>query len=187
MRLFVALTPPAAVLDEIGAAVARVRDLAPRLRWTSTPQWHLTLAFLGEVEPDTLPELTGRLARAARRHEPMPLAFTGAGRFDGRVLWLGVEGGGREPVAALARSVTAAARRSGIAVEDRRYRPHLTLARSSAPTDLRPLVDALRGFAGTAWEPSDMELIRSRLGQGPPTYDTAGRWPLGRGLSAVGR
>lgn len=186
MRLFVALSPPAAVLDEIGAAVGRVRELAPRLRWTSTPQWHLTLAFLGEVEPDALPELTGRLARAARRHEPMPLAFRGAGRFDGRVLWLGVQGG-REPLAALAGSVAAAARRSGISIEDRTYRPHLTLARSSAPADLRPLVDALRSFAGREWVPTEVELIRSRLGQGPPTYEGAGRWPLGRGLSAVGR
>lgn len=182
MRLFVALTPPQAVLDEIGAAIARVRDLAPRLRWTTTQQWHLTLAFLGEVEPDALPELTGRLARAAQRHEPMPLVFTGAGRFDGRVLWLGVAGG-REPLSALAASVTAAARRSGIEIEDRRYRPHLTLARSSAPADLRPLVDALRGFAGSEWVPTEVELIRSRLGQGPPRYESAGRWPLGRSRS----
>jgi RNA 2',3'-cyclic 3'-phosphodiesterase len=186
VRLFVALSPPAAVLDEIGAAAARVRELAPRLRWTSTAQWHLTLAFLGEVEPDTLPELTGRLARAAQRHEPMALAFTGAGRFDGRVLWLGVKGG-RELLAALAGSVAAAARRSGIAIEDRRYRPHLTLARSSTPADLRPLVDALRGFAGAEWSPTELELIRSRLGQGPPTYERIDRWPLGRALSAGGR
>jgi RNA 2',3'-cyclic 3'-phosphodiesterase len=186
VRLFVALSPPVAVLDEIGAAVARVRELAPRLRWTSTAQWHLTLAFLGEVEPDTLPELTGRLARAAQRHEPMALAVIGAGRFDGRVLWLGVEGG-RVPLAALAGSVAVAARRSGIAIEDRRYRPHLTLARSSTPADLRPLVDALRGFASAEWSPTELELIRSRLGQGPPTYERIDRWPLGRALSAGGR
>jgi len=87
----------------------------------------------------------------------------------------------------LAGSVAAAARRSGIAIEDRAYRPHLTLARSSTPADLRPLVDALRDFAGSEWAPTEVELIRSRLGHGPPSYENAGRWPLGRGLSAVGR
>lgn len=179
MRLFVAVTPPPAALDEIGAAVARAQGLAPTLRWTTTPQWHLTLAFLGEVEPQKLPDLTRRLERAARRHEPMPLAFAGAGRFDGRVLWLGVQGG-RGPLAALAGSVAAAARRCGIVIGDRPYRPHLTLARSSTPADLRPLVEALRGFSGTAWTPTEVELIHSQLGQGPPAYEITGRWQLGR-------
>ena len=185
MRLFVALVPLPAVLDEVATAVERVRDRIPDLRWAARQQWHLTLAFLGEVAPDTVPNLSDRLARAARRHEPMPLAFAGAGRFDGRVLWLGVRGA-RQPLSALAGSVGAAARRIGIAVQDRAYRPHLTLARSNEPVDLRPLVDELRGFEGTEWSPAEVELIRSRLGKGPPVYETVGRWPLGRGSSADG-
>ena len=52
------------------------------------------------------------------------------------------------------RSVGAAARRCGIPVDDRPYRPHLTLARGRPGTDLRPAVEALRGFAGSRGRPT---------------------------------
>ncbi len=186
MRLFVAVTPSAAALDEIATAIDRVRSLAPDLRWTSAAQWHLTLAFLGDVNADRLPELSTRLQRAASRHQPIRLAFGAAGKFDGRVRWLSVQGD-RPALAALAGSAAAAARRSGIPIEDRRYRPHLTLARSSTPVSLTGLVAELGGFSGSAWTAVEVALIQSQLGQGPPRYQTVERWPLGRGLSAVGR
>ena len=147
MRAFVALIPPTAVLAELAAALAPVQAARPDLRWTPDAQWHLTLAFLGEIDEGVLPDLTTRLARAARRHPPPELALSGAGRFGDRVLWTRVRG----ELRALAASVGAAARRCGIAVDDRPYRAHLTLARARPGTDLRPAVDALRDFAGTPW------------------------------------
>lgn len=186
MRLFVALTPPAHVLEEVAAAVELVHDSAAGLRWAGPSQWHLTLAFLGEVDAGRLPELTERLGRAAARHAPITVSFSGAGRFGGRVLWLGVSGD-RTALSALAESVAAAARRTGIAVEDRPYKPHVTLARTATPVNLGPLVERLRGFDGTPWLAEDVELIRSRLGQGPPRYEIVGRWPLRRGLSGTQR
>ena len=72
-----------------------------------------------------------------------------------------------EELRALAASVGAAARRCGIAVDDRPYRAHLTLARARPGTDLRPAVDALHDFAGTTWTADALHLVRSRLGAGP--------------------
>ena len=50
MRLFVAVVPPDAALAELEDAVAPLREAAPELRWTGAASWHLTLAFLGEVQ-----------------------------------------------------------------------------------------------------------------------------------------
>ena len=47
-----ALTPPRPVLDALDTAVAALRAECPELRWTRAEAWHLTLAFLGAVEPD---------------------------------------------------------------------------------------------------------------------------------------
>jgi 2'-5' RNA ligase len=184
MRAFVALIPPAAVLAELAAALAPVQAAHPDLRWTPAGQWHLTLAFLGEIDGDTLdggvlPDLTARLARAARRHPPVDLALDGAGRFGDRVLWTRVRG----ELRALAASVGAAARRCRIAVDDRPYRAHLTLARTRPGADLRPAVDALRDFAGTPWTATTLHLVRSRLGAGPggtAAHEVIATWPLGR-------
>lgn len=71
--------------------MVRLRSLpgADTLRWTGTPGWHYTLAFLGEVDEDLLPDLYGRLERAAHRTEAFGMRVHGGGRFDGRALWAG--------------------------------------------------------------------------------------------------
>ncbi|MBG0814766.1 hypothetical protein HS045_11250 [Planomonospora sp. ID82291] len=87
--------------------------------------------------------------------------------------------GGRSGIVRLADSVGAAARREGIAVDERRFRPHLTLARARTrgDVDLRPLVEALAPFAGGPWEADAVHLMRSHLG-GRVRYETVERWPL---------
>jgi 2'-5' RNA ligase len=227
VRAFVALVPPDDVLGELADAVAPVRAAHPDLRWTPAAQWHLTLAFLGEVDEGVLPELVERLARAARRHPPVSLALAGGGRFGDRVLWTrvraaepvpgesrippaesrippgelrtpprrvphsstascasarGTPRGGADALRRLAASVGAAARRCGIGVEDRPYRPHLTLARGRAGSDLRPAVEGLSGFAGSPWTADTLHLVRSRLGAGPggtAAHEVIETWSLG--------
>ncbi|MFD9287353.1 RNA 2',3'-cyclic phosphodiesterase [Streptomyces sp. NPDC060030] len=186
-RLFAAVLPPAPAADELAGAVARLRRLpgALDLRWTARAGWHYTLAFLGSVDEELLPELYTRLARAAHRTEPFPLRIRGGGRFDGRALWAGAEGD-LGTLRLLARRAAAAARKSGIPMEEhRRHTPHLTLARSRSGADLTPYTEALRGFEGTRWEVGEIGLVRSDLPVGgvpgeQPRYEVVRAWPLGR-------
>jgi len=181
VRLFVALMPPADALDEVAAAVAAVQPSAPDgLRWTPREQWHLTLAFLGEVPAELLPAVHSAGAAAVRPVGPLRVA--GAGRFGDRVLWAGMAGD-RPSLVDLAARLVAALRAAGIDVDDRPYRPHLTLARSvrgGAP-DLRPTVAALADFRGRSWQPDAVRLMHSRLGAGPgrhALHEQLACWPL---------
>jgi 2'-5' RNA ligase len=188
MRLFVAISPPPAVLDELEATVAPLRPAWPGLRWTGLTAWHVTLAFLGEVGEDAAAALGPRLERAAHRHHGLSLSFAAAGAFPApgraRVLWTGLNGD-RHALEALARSVAAGARRAGAPPPDegRSFRPHLTLARCRAPAVVRPLVEALAGYAGAPWTAAEIHLIRSHLpiqSGGQPRYEAAGTWMLAR-------
>ncbi|GAA2292658.1 RNA 2',3'-cyclic phosphodiesterase [Streptomyces kunmingensis] len=165
------MLPPAPALTELGRAVDGLAD-RDGLRWTGRPGWHLTLAFYGDVPQETVPELTERLARAARRTEPFELALRGGGQFGGRALWAGVSG---ETAALkhLADRAEAAGRKCGLPGEHRRYRPHLTLARARTTTDLTPYVTALDTFAGTPWTVARLALVRSNL----PVSGVAGERP----------
>lgn len=119
-----------------------------------------------------MPELTERLERAAHRTRAFPLRLRGGGHFGGRALWAGAAGGIAE-LRRLAERADAAARRTGLAMEEHRtYRPHLTLARTRTETDLRPYAAALDGFEGTPWEVGELALVRA----GCP-------WPECRGSS----
>ncbi len=205
MRLFVAIVPPPGALAELATAVHQLRAEAaprhgdadpaeagvdprragtePRLRWTSTEQWHLTLAFLGEVDDSVMTKLRPRLQRAAARHPVQRLAIAGAGAFPSphkaRVLWAGLRADNRA-IAALAASVAAGARRAGAPSPDegRRFTAHLTLARCRDTADLSHFTTGLAGFAGQEWTADLVRLVRSYLSAGAPRYETVGEWPL---------
>src|SRR5215469_3424734 len=146
MRLFVAVTPPPAALAELDAAVAGLRADWPGLRWAGQDRWHVTLAFLGEVAEQRLDDLGRRLERAAARHHRLRLHVGRGGAFPGaakaRVLCAHIDGDQQAlaDLRHLAASVAAAARRAGAPPPDegRRYRPHLTLARSKQPEPVVP-------------------------------------------------
>ncbi|MFG2771963.1 RNA 2',3'-cyclic phosphodiesterase [Streptomyces sp. NPDC048350] len=186
MRLFAAVLPPQEQLTELAGVVDRLAHLpdAERLRWTSRPGWHFTLAFMGEVDDGLLPDLHERLARAAHRTSPFGLRLHGGGHFGRAVLWTGAAGD-LDEMRLLAERADAAARRAGVPMDEhRRYQAHLTVARSRAGLDLRPFVDALAPFEGTRWRVPELALVRSNLPAGgvpgeQPRYETVAAWPLG--------
>jgi RNA 2',3'-cyclic 3'-phosphodiesterase len=181
VRLFAAVVLPDDVVTDLDAAVARHRDGV--LAWTLPEQWHITLAFYGQVEDDRVPSLKARLTRAAKRYPVLTLALDGAGRFDERTLWVGCSG----DVAVLrdiARSAVAAGRRVGAASADDafRFRAHVTLARARRPVDLRPYVAALDGYRSRSWTVDGVSLVRSHLGAGAERrsrYETLSTHRLG--------
>ena len=184
MRLFVAIAPRPAVLDELDALVEPLRSRRQDLRWTNREAWHVTLAFLGQVDEPTAAKLVQRLERAARRHHDIQLAFSGAGAFPaaGRanVLWSGLSGD-RAALARLAESVVAGATRAGSPPpgKSRRFQPHLTLARCRMPAEVTDLVAALDGYQGPTWTADRVHLVRSRLrATEQPRYSSLASWPL---------
>jgi 2'-5' RNA ligase len=182
VRLFVAITPPPVALDELEAAVAPLHALQPELRWSSPQSWHVTLAFLGEVDEKVAGRLATRLERAAGRHPGVDLLTAGGGAFPtvprARVLWTGIRGD-QKVLREIADSVAAGARRAGAPPPDegRKFRPHITLARSKEPVNVRPMVDALTDYSGSTWPADRIHLIRSHLGP-HPWYESIGSWPL---------
>lgn len=185
MRLFIALAPPPAVLDDLDATCAPFRGARPDLRWTSREAWHVTLAFLGEVTDSSLTRMLPRLERAARRHAAFSLAFAGAGAFPAparaNVLWSGLDGD-RRALGELAASVAAGARRAGAPPPDagRKFRPHLTLARCRVPANVVSIVDSMCGYEGKPWTAGEIFLIQSHLNE-QPRYTALGAWKLKTG------
>ncbi|MGW3124924.1 RNA 2',3'-cyclic phosphodiesterase [Streptomyces sp. NPDC001076] len=187
MRLFAAVLPPPEVAAELAAEVDRLKRLpgARTLRWTGRPGWHYTLAFYGEVDDDVVPDLSDRLSRAAHRTPPFALAVAGGGQFGhGRALWAGADGD-LDTLRLLADRAEAAARKAGLPMgEHRRYKAHLTVARSRDAVEVRPYVALLTEFASRTWTVGELALVRSTLPTSgvpgeQPRYEVVGRWGLG--------
>jgi 2'-5' RNA ligase len=158
VRLFVSLRPSQSAVAHLSAAVAG----QPVSR---ADQWHVTLAFLGDVASGD--PLRDGLRAAAAAHSPFRLHLHGSGSF-GRTTWTGV-GGDVPALRALQADVAAACRDAGVQLEERSYRPHLTVGR------VEPSV--LREYEGPPWPVSAVELVRSVLGKGA-VHSVLERYPL---------
>lgn len=130
MRVFVALDIPEEVCAAIGKLIARLRTSGRAARWARIEGVHLTLKFIGEVEPEKFESIKASLARI-RSPDAIELKFRNVGFFPDerrpRVFWAGIEAG--PELGALATAVETALEPLGIAKEQRAFSPHLTLAR----------------------------------------------------------
>ena len=141
MRLFTAIDIPADVKARLAALLDRLRPLA-KLHWIPVEKLHITTKFIGEWPDERLDDLRKALAGVASP-APVDIEIRRMGWLpnsrSARILYAGVESS--ETLTALASATEGAAENAGVAVEDRVYRPHVTLAR----TRQRVPLEALRG------------------------------------------
>jgi 2'-5' RNA ligase len=162
-------------------AVAPLHSVAGAPRWTAPHRWHLTLLFLGVVPEPCLAPLLAAAGPTLADTPAMHLRLAGGGRFGSarrpQVVWAGLEGD-VEALAALAARLAQEARALRLPVEDRPFRPHLTLGRwrPRQPAD-GTLGDRLARYRGPAWPVTEVRLWESRLGP-DPTYDGVAEWSL---------
>lgn len=188
VRCFVAAELSAEAREDLAGLQARLRDHlrgqeAP-CRWVAPQALHLTLKFLGEVEPDTFAALERALVRPLGVAGPLRLEAAGVGAFPSvrraRVVWAGLEG----DVALLAQAALAVEARAepwGIPREGRFFRPHLTLGRARDPSGIPGAEGALAQEAGYRGPPFAVEalvLFESLLGPGGPRYVPRATIPL---------
>jgi len=166
----------------LGAAMAAWREdpLTEGLRWVAQGALHLTLAFLGSVQPEAISGITDRVERASARHTPMTRTTGRLGAFarpgSARVLWYAVH----DPDAALGNLATELDVALGLG-QTEPYRPHVTLARARRRSvDLRGWIEAASAEAPEgSLAVGTLHLMRSHLGGGPARYETLASFPLG--------
>lgn len=179
MRLFTAFDFP----SEVARAIALVQqDLAdlPFKRWQPVSTLHLTVHFLGEVAPETLPELETALYEACAGFGEFLLQLGSLGAFPSldrpRTLWLGVDGE-VERLLALEARLRPQVAATGIALDHREYRPHITLARDP---DGRVTIPPSRVSErrGLVWQAKELILFQSQLQRGGARHTPLARFPL---------
>lgn len=130
MRAFVALPLTGGFRDDV---IELQHELARFVegRWSPPENLHVTLAFLGDIDEaacracmDTMDESTGALRR------PVVLSAKGLGAFRvKKATTLFLELACDPGLTDLAEAVRASVRARGIPLDERRFRPHITLAR----------------------------------------------------------
>ncbi|MFO0983926.1 MAG: RNA 2',3'-cyclic phosphodiesterase [Planctomycetota bacterium] len=180
MRTFIAVE----LSDLVRARLAALKDArvvtGARVRWVAAESLHLTLKFLGEVDPLRVPELAQAMRAVAGRFTPLRLVVRGLGCFPDarspRIFWAGLDA---EPLLPeLARAIEARFTQLGFAAEDRPFKSHVTLARITgrAHVDREQLL-AERPELG-AWTVKRIVLMESTPARGGAHYCVAAEAPL---------
>jgi 2'-5' RNA ligase len=164
-RLFVCLWPPQEVVNVL-EELHRKDQVGTR--FVHPENWHVTLRFLGNADPNDVAEALNRAQFEPTTVELGPAVDIG----NGGVLFIPASGAD-----AIAAEVSRATRGLGDEPVRPRFLGHITLARmkkhANVPRALGELISA-------AWEPVEVALVESNLGPDGARYDTLATRTLDR-------
>jgi len=189
LRLFVAISIPEPVRDEIIHGQRELQPLAPRgaVRWTRPDQFHLTLRFLGDVPADGVEDLKKSVGAVCRNAWPLSLRAEGVGFFPNprspRVIWVGInDREGR--LVDLQKQIEAAVGPFSPEPGEKNFTGHATLGRlkNPKPSDIRDLAARAQSLAKRLfgeWTAHEIEIIRSELSPAGARYTSLAAFRLG--------
>ena len=181
MRMFVAIDVGDAVRHEVTRVIATLSGkleaakTPPKVVWVKPLALHVTVRFLGEVEPAESDRLQHVLAPAIAL-APFEIEWRGLGTFPNnkhpRALWIGVVNGAA-PLAQLEAEVSRRVAGGSVAdLDDRPFLAHLTVGRvkmAGAGVDWPKILQTVEVKRVTTTV-DRVTLYRSELSRGGPHY-----------------
>lgn len=168
-RLFFALCPPDDVREKISSTVKAVSGLA-QARLIPPENYHITLHYLGATPLESRDCLCVSAREISLSGFDLQLDRFGHFRRP-KITWLGPE---KTPVALsrLYRSLGSALADCECAVEERRYTPHVSLARKAGEIELPPTVEPIH------WMVTSFSLMKSVIDDAGVHYKEIERYLL---------
>jgi 2'-5' RNA ligase len=162
IRTFIAFPLP----EPVKEAIREVQEgiaASLRLSWVKPDNIHLTLKFLGDIDPAALDPIAGIMSETAADFSFLTLSAKGIGVFPGmrnpRVLWVGLSGD-IHPLMSLQAKLEEGLAALGFPKEARGFTAHLTIARIKERIDPRNLSQAMEKFSRFETDPfTSQELI----------------------------
>jgi RNA 2',3'-cyclic 3'-phosphodiesterase len=174
-RIFIGVEIPA----EVGRSLALLRGGIPGARWIDPENYHLTLRFIGDVDDARARDVMLMLGGVKRR--PFEIALVGLNQFGGkkpRAVFVRVAANGA--LSELQAELERMLQRIGLPPEQRKFTPHVTLARLRDSSS-REVADylAVRGAFKTPPFPiTRFVLFSSRASTGGGPYVVEAAYPL---------
>jgi len=175
-------------IDGVSRALRAATEM--RASWVPPGNYHLTVRFLGEIDPMATVDLDSLCRRIVRAVPPFSVEFDRIGAFPSldraRVLWVGGDAPG--PYSDLVRSIDDGLEQLGFDAERLRPEVHVTLARVKGRPDSRlpEIVDRMNPLPRWRMPVDRIVLMESRLTRSGAVYAPLFAAPLGGDGPATG-
>ncbi|MDP4126521.1 MAG: RNA 2',3'-cyclic phosphodiesterase [Bacillota bacterium] len=171
MRLFIGVDLPDEIKENLLKVQSELRHHGASGFWKSVENFHITLEFLGEIDVNRIPLITETLSKVANNHTSFMLNISGLGAFPSfmkpHTLWTGV-GGNLHQLSLLRDEIHKKLAQNGFVLEERKFKPHITLASRPNLDGLDLSVFQTKNFGEFTVE--EVVLFESSVIQGKRTY-----------------
>ena len=172
IRAFIAVRMPENISSELENFLAELRPLS-KIRWVKYGQFHITLKFLGELEPGVIAQVKASLM-PLKNFKPFTIELSYIGAFPNlnspKVIWLSGDKGARELTQLSRRVNEVLYEEVDLAKDEKRFKPHLTLARVKDERLTEELIRKLGEVKNFSWVCDELFLMRSELTPKGPIY-----------------
>lgn len=175
VRTFLCIEIPEGIRQRIEELQRTLRSLDAQASWVRGQNIHLTLKFLGDVERSRIEKVIKAVTSAAFEINPFEIEVGGAGCFPSprspRALWVGLTRLTDE-FRKLHRIVETSLAHSGFARDEKKFSPHLTIARLRSPRNAALLTEKLiaTGFEPESFTAREVIVMQSELSPGGSIY-----------------
>ncbi len=182
IRSFIALPSSSELKKAIQEIQTRLIEERAEVKWDTPDKFHITLKFLGDVDPEKLSALAESLATVTSAATAFQLVYTAVGAFPDlvhpRVIWAGARA--NDALTSLQGQVELTCDRFGFPKETRTFHPHITLGRVKGTTNLAHLTAKVKSITFEPIETGCWEvlLIKSDLRPTGSVYTTLKSFPL---------
>jgi 2'-5' RNA ligase len=182
-RTFIAVKIPAAVkLKELLESL-RMDLKEDRIRWVNPEILHITLSFIGDTSEEQVNYISEQLEKIGSGYSSIELHFKELGVFPNlrkpRVFWIGMER--NKLLENLQGEIEVMLHNYGINRDDKKFSPHLTIARIKWIDDIDKLKYWLEKYRGKTIQKTKIgEVIyyESKLTANGPIYNSIKKIPL---------
>jgi 2'-5' RNA ligase len=155
IRTFIALELPPSLISLLAKVQEDLQSMGLRAKWVRPENIHLTLKFLGNINPADIDNIGGAMVDAVGKINTFNLVAEGIGVFPGikrpRVIWVGLKGQ-IQLLFAMQRLLEDNLAALGYKKEKRPFKGHLTLGRFKQSVNPNTIRRVLEEFGDLAIE-----------------------------------
>ncbi|ADL07973.1 RNA 2',3'-cyclic phosphodiesterase [Thermosediminibacter oceani] len=169
IRCFISIELDPATRKSVSQFVDKLKFLEG-IKWVSEENYHITLAFMGELPVDKVPLVCDTLNSISARHRPFILNLHGSGFFPNtknpKVFWIGIEKS--DELYRLREDIDKTLRALNIDFDPKPFSPHLTIGRIKSRLD--PSLIPREADFSVSFTVKELYFMKSQLFKEGPVY-----------------